>query len=45
MTIRQASGTGRRDALKTTGWVNMPYSQTPDHDLSDACLQALDVTF
>jgi len=42
-TIGRASGTGRRDALMTTGWANMPDSQTPDRDLADACLQALDV--
>jgi hypothetical protein len=42
-TIGQASGPGRRDALMTTGWANMPDSQTPDRDLADACLLELDL--
>lgn len=42
-TIRQASGTGRRDALMATGWATMPGSQMPDRALADACLAALDL--
>lgn len=42
-TIRQASGTGRRDALMATGWATMPGSKSPDRALADACLTALDL--
>jgi hypothetical protein len=42
-TIQQASGTGRRDALMTTGWAMMADSQTPDRDLAAACLAALEL--
>ena len=42
-TIRQASGTGRRDALMATGWATMPGSTAPDRALAAACLTALDL--
>lgn len=43
-TIRQASGTGRRDALMATGWATMPGSPTPDRALAEACLTALELS-
>ncbi|MCC5999455.1 MAG: hypothetical protein JJU19_01135 [Pararhodobacter sp.] len=42
-TIRQASGTARRDALMATGWATMPGRTGPDRTLAAACLTALDL--
>ena len=42
-TIRAASSYKRRDAVVSTGWATMPGSETPNRDLAQACLVALDV--
>ena len=42
-TIREASTYKRRDAVMNAGWATMPGSETPDRDLAEACLAALDL--
>lgn len=42
-TIREASTYKRRDAVMQAGWATMPGSDTPDRDLAQACVAALDL--
>jgi hypothetical protein len=42
-TIQAATGTGRRDALMTTGWATLPGAQSADPAVAAACLTALDL--
>ncbi|MCU4653000.1 hypothetical protein N8I71_09165 [Roseibacterium sp. SDUM158016] len=41
--IRAASTFQRRNALIDAGWATMPGSDTPNRDIAEACLAALDV--
>ena len=42
-TIRAASTYQRRDAVMAAGWATMPGAETPDRDLAQACLTALEL--
>ncbi|KPN63320.1 hypothetical protein SAMN04488527_102118 [Aliiroseovarius crassostreae] len=42
-TIRSATTYKRRDALITAGWATMPGAASPNRDIAQACLAALDV--
>ena len=42
-TIRAASSYQRRDALMEAGWATMPGMDSPDRDIAQDCLAALDV--
>ena len=42
-TIRAASTYQRRDALMEAGWATVPGTDTPNRDIAQACLAALDV--
>ena len=42
-TIRTASTYQRRDAVMAAGWATMPGAETPDRDLAQACLTALEL--
>ena len=42
-TIRAASTYQRRDALMAAGWATVPGAESPDRDIAQACLSALDV--
>ena len=42
-TIRAASTYQRRDAVMAAGWATMPGAETPDRDLAQACLPALEL--
>lgn len=42
-TIRQANGTGQRDALAATGWATIPGNATASRALASACLSVLDL--
>ena len=41
--IRAAKTYQRRDAVMDAGWATMPGSETPDRDLAEACLAALEI--
>lgn len=41
--IRTASTFRRRDALMETGWATVPGAKTPDREIAQACLVALDI--
>ncbi|TVP69449.1 MAG: hypothetical protein EA339_14610 [Rhodobacteraceae bacterium] len=41
--IRQATGTGQRDAVAATGWATIPGNATASRALASACLTALDL--
>ncbi len=42
-TIKEATTYKRRDAVMKAGWATMPGSETPDRDLAQACVAALDL--
>ena len=42
-TIRQATGTGQRDAVAATGWATIPGNANASRALASACLTALDL--
>jgi uncharacterized protein YcfJ len=42
-TIKAATSFRRRDAVMETGWATVPGSETPNRDLAQACLAALEV--
>ncbi|MEO3414945.1 hypothetical protein AAFO92_09840 [Roseovarius sp. CAU 1744] len=42
-TIREASTYKQRDAVISAGWATMPGSETPNRDLAQACLAALEI--
>ncbi|MFD1158995.1 hypothetical protein [Roseovarius aestuarii] len=42
-TIRETSTYKQRDAVMSAGWATMPGSETPDRDLAQACVAALDL--
>ena len=42
-TIQEAASYKRRDAVMQAGWATMPGSDTPDRDLAQACVAALDL--
>ena len=42
-TIRAATSFRRREALMATGWATVPGTDTPDRDIAQACLAALDL--
>lgn len=42
-TVRQASGTGRRDAVLAAGWATIPDDVAASRKLADACVTALDL--
>ncbi|MFW8636104.1 hypothetical protein [Cribrihabitans pelagius] len=41
--IRAVSTYRQRDALMDAGWATVPGAETPDRDIAQACLAALDV--
>ena len=41
--IRAAKTYQRRDAVMDAGWATVPGSETPDRDLAEACLAALEI--
>lgn len=42
-TIRKAASYKRRDAVMESGWATIPGSDSPDRDLAQACLAALEI--
>ena len=42
-TIRAAATYKRRDAVMETGWATVPGSESPNRDLAQACLAALEL--
>ncbi|SFH13719.1 hypothetical protein [Sulfitobacter dubius] len=42
-TIRAAPSVRKRDALMAFGWATVPGTDTPDQDLANGCLAALDI--
>jgi hypothetical protein len=42
-TIREASTYRQRDAVMAAGWATIPGSETPNRDLAQACVAALEV--
>lgn len=42
-TIREASTYQRRDAVMKAGWATMPGSESPNRDLAQACMSALEL--
>ncbi len=42
-TIREATTYKRRDALMATGWATVPGAESPDRDIAQACLSALEL--
>ena len=42
-TIREASTYRLRDAVMAAGWATIPGSETPNRDLAQACVAALEV--
>ena len=41
--IREATTYKRRDAVMSSGWATIPGSESPDRDIAQACLTALDI--
>jgi hypothetical protein len=41
--IRETKSYQRRNILMETGWATMPGTDTPDRDLAEACLAALEL--
>lgn len=41
--IRAVKTYQRRDAVMDAGWATVPGSETPDRDLAEACLAALEI--
>lgn len=42
-TIRAASRYQQRDAVMKAGWATVPGAETPDRDVAEACLTALEL--
>ncbi|MBB96906.1 MAG: hypothetical protein CML68_20190 [Rhodobacteraceae bacterium] len=42
-TIRSASSFKQRDAVMDAGWATVPGAESPDRDIAQACLKALEL--